>query len=191
MHWTWDENKNRANKRKHGLDFGSAMQVFEDRFAIAQLDRSSFEERWQTIGLVRSAIVVVSHTLPAEGSPDELAVGRIISARGATPKGEHMKKANSKKLTSAQIADLDALAKMPDSEIDFSDIPEIKDFTGFKRGLFYRPVKKQMTLRLDADILEWFKRSAAKGAGYQTAINAALRQHVAKAAKVSAKSSRR
>ena len=39
-------------------------------------------------------------------------------------------------------------------------------------GKFYRPVKKQITLRIDADVLEWFK---GKGAGYQTAINEVLR----------------
>jgi uncharacterized protein (DUF4415 family) len=102
-----------------------------------------------------------------------------------------MKLATSRPLTRVQLRRLEKLAKMPDSEIDFSDIPEIKDFTGFKRGLFYRPVKKQTTLRLDADILEWFKRSAVKGVGYQTAINAALRRHMALSRKTDAKTARR
>ena len=47
-----------------------------------------------------------------------------------------------------------------------------------RRGLFYRPVKKQITLRLDADVVEWFKSRARDGRGYQTDINRALRQHV-------------
>ena len=46
------------------------------------------------------------------------------------------------------------------------------------RGVFYRPVKRQITLRLDADLIAWFKARAQGGRGYQTDINRALRQHV-------------
>ena len=70
---------------------------------------------------------------------------------------------------------LEALAAMKDEDIDFSDIPEIRDFAGFERGKFFRPIKKPVTLRLDADVLEWFKRRHPK---YQTAINSALRQYI-------------
>ena len=62
-----------------------------------------------------------------------------------------------------------------DKDIDFSDIPEILDWTGAIRGKLYRPIKKHVTLRLDADVLEWFKRKHPK---YQTAINSALRQYI-------------
>jgi uncharacterized protein (DUF4415 family) len=57
---------------------------------------------------------------------------------------------------------LKALAAMPDNEINTVDIPEVRDWSGFKRGLFYRPVKQQLTLRIDADVLEWFKRQTAE-----------------------------
>ena len=70
---------------------------------------------------------------------------------------------------------LEALAAMKDEDIDFSDIPEIRDFAGFERGKFFRPVKKPVTLRLDADVLEWFKLRYPK---YQTAINTALRRYI-------------
>ena len=70
---------------------------------------------------------------------------------------------------------LEALAAMKDEDIDFSDIPEIRDFAGFERGRFFRPIKRPVTLRLDADVLEWFKRRHPK---YQTAINTALRQYI-------------
>ena len=62
-----------------------------------------------------------------------------------------------------------------DKDIDFSDIPEILDWSGAVRGKFYRPIKKHVTLRLDADVLEWFKRKHPK---YQTAINTALREYI-------------
>ena len=91
-----------------------------------------------------------------------------------------MKKANSKPLTARQKKDLAALARLPEDKIDTRDIPEIRDWSGARRGVFYRPVKQQLTLRLDADVVAWFKSHAPKGEGYQTNINRALRQHVQK-----------
>jgi uncharacterized protein (DUF4415 family) len=83
------------------------------------------------------------------------------------------------KLTPETAAEIAALAAMPDEHIDTSDIPEVKDWAGFQRG-HYKPVKQSLTLRLDTDLIAWFKAHAGpKGRGYQTAINAALRQHVA------------
>ncbi len=89
-----------------------------------------------------------------------------------------MKKATSRTLTEAQKADLAALEALPDDQIDTSDIPAIVNWPDVQRGLFYRPVKKQITLRLDVDVLAWFKRRTPGGRGYQTEINRALRQHV-------------
>ena len=69
---------------------------------------------------------------------------------------------------------------MTDSEIDYSDIPELEDdyFKNAKQGMMYRLLKQQTTIRLDADILDWFKRHAKNGKGYQTDINKALRAYV-------------
>ncbi len=89
-----------------------------------------------------------------------------------------MKKARSRSLTRKQKAELEALAALPDDRIDVSDIPEVRDWSGAKRGLLYRPVKKQLTLRVDADVVAWFKEHARGGRGYQTDINRALREHV-------------
>lgn len=76
----------------------------------------------------------------------------------------------------AQIA---ALAAMPDDQIDTSDIPEVADWSGFQRGRFYKPVKQSLTLRVDADVIDWFKRhSGPGGKGYQSKMNAALRRYV-------------
>jgi uncharacterized protein (DUF4415 family) len=69
------------------------------------------------------------------------------------------------------------VAAMPDAEIDLSDAPEVVDWSGAERGRFYRPVKQQLTLRLDADVVQWFK-DRARGGGYQTRINEALRHYV-------------
>lgn len=64
---------------------------------------------------------------------------------------------------------------MPDAAIDTSDIPEVRDWSRAERGRFYRPVKQIVTIRLDADVVAWFK---AGGRKYQTAVNAALREHM-------------
>ena len=89
-----------------------------------------------------------------------------------------MKKAISNRLTALQKRDLAALAALPDDKIDLTDMPEIRDWSGFQRGLLYRPVKRQTTLRIDADIIAWFKSRMQKGKGYQTSINRALREYV-------------
>ena len=82
-------------------------------------------------------------------------------------------------LTQQQKEDLERLRNMPDDEIDTSDIPETLDWSGAVRGMFYRPIKRQVTLRVDADVLEWFREHAGEnGRGYQTEINKALREHV-------------
>ena len=80
-----------------------------------------------------------------------------------------------KKLTAKQSEDIRRIAAMSDKDIDFSDIPPIRDWTGAVRGGFYRPVKQAVTIRLDADVLEWFR---SQGDGYQTRMNQALREYV-------------
>jgi uncharacterized protein (DUF4415 family) len=88
-------------------------------------------------------------------------------------------------LTEAQRANLRALAARPDSEIDMSDAPELTDeqWKNAERGHFYRPVKRQITARVDADVLEWLK---AQGKGYQSRINAILRREMLAAVKSAA-----
>ena len=76
-----------------------------------------------------------------------------------------------------------ALEALPDDQIDTTDAPEILDWSNARRGVFYRPVKQQITLRLDADIIAWFKAQARDGRGYQTDINGALREHVQRTAR--------
>jgi len=71
---------------------------------------------------------------------------------------------------------LDALDALSEDEIDTSDIPERTERGIRYRGLFYRPAKKSVTLRLDSDLLAWFKK---QGRGYQTKINRVLREYFA------------
>lgn len=83
-------------------------------------------------------------------------------------------------LTEADRRRLKALATRPDSEIDLSDAPELTEeqWKHAVRGRFYRPVKKQITARVDADVLAWLK---GQGKGYQSRINAILRREMLQA----------
>jgi uncharacterized protein (DUF4415 family) len=89
-----------------------------------------------------------------------------------------MKRGSPRPLTPQEEAELAALAKLPEAIIDTSDAPEIRDWSGARRGLFYRPIKQQLTLRLDVDLVAWFRKHATKGEGYQTRINRVLREYV-------------
>ena len=79
-------------------------------------------------------------------------------------------------LTDKQIQHLSHLATLPDDQIDFSDIPELTEteLAGLKPAL-YRPLKQQITARVDADALAWLK---SQGKGYQSRINAILRREM-------------
>ena len=83
MDFEWDDEKNRSNKAKHGIRFESALEVFDDPFAIIIQDRyENYEERWQAIGLIDGIkMLVVAHTIRGEYFGKEII--RIISARPA------------------------------------------------------------------------------------------------------------
>ncbi|MBA5867204.1 MAG: 3-oxoacyl-ACP synthase [Nitrospira sp. CR1.3] len=83
-----------------------------------------------------------------------------------------MKKLTTKKRSRTNWGEIDSLK---DSEIDFSDIPE-QGKAFFKRAVLRLPEPKTaVTIRLDRQVLNWFK---AKGPGYQTRINALLRAYM-------------
>ena len=82
-------------------------------------------------------------------------------------------------LSDEQKSRLEALAKRPDSEIDFSDIPEL-DESFWKNAVqnpFYKPTKQVTTIRIDADVMQWLK---SQGKGYQTRMNKILREAMLK-----------
>jgi uncharacterized protein (DUF4415 family) len=85
-------------------------------------------------------------------------------------------------LTEAQEAEIKALKTRPESDVDTSDIPEWTEefWRSAVRNPYFKPIKQQLTLRLDSDLVAWFKRREPDGRGYQSAINRALREYVAK-----------
>jgi uncharacterized protein (DUF4415 family) len=66
------------------------------------------------------------------------------------------------------------LARAPEGEIDADDIPEL-DEAFFRTAEWRPPIKQPVTIRIDADVLEWFR---SRGRGYQTQINRLLRRYM-------------
>jgi uncharacterized protein (DUF4415 family) len=84
------------------------------------------------------------------------------------------KSLSNRRLAAGRKRRLEKLSRRPEGEIDTSDLPELTEqfWQNAVRNPFYRPVKQQLTLRLDADIIAWLRR---QGRGYQTRANALLR----------------
>jgi uncharacterized DUF497 family protein len=82
LRFDWDETKDAANLRKHGVGFEAASLVFDDPMQLSAQDREvDGEERWQTIGMAGGVLLLlVAHPFEDE---DEEEVVRIISARKA------------------------------------------------------------------------------------------------------------
>lgn len=160
--FTWDPRKARANQRKHGVSFEPAARVFSDPLALSKLDDSpDYDEvRWITMGQVDGAILLVAHTDPTQTRSTAMASASSRRAKRPNTSAATTKKAK----------------RVPAREIDLSDIPEQLDWSTAKRGKFYRPLKQPVTLRIDMDVLAWFKE---QGEGYQTRMNEVLRRYVA------------
>jgi uncharacterized protein (DUF4415 family) len=89
------------------------------------------------------------------------------------------KRTSNTRRTRTSRTDWNKVDAVRDADIDATDIPSIPAeqfaLAQMRKGLRPVPVKKQITLRIDADVLEWFKRN---GPGYQTQINHLLRAYV-------------
>jgi uncharacterized DUF497 family protein len=82
--FSWDETKNRANQKKHGVSFEAAILVFEDPLHLSRMERVvDHEERWQTLGRAGGVVLLlVVHTWQERRGGEEHI--RIISARRAS-----------------------------------------------------------------------------------------------------------
>jgi len=79
-------------------------------------------------------------------------------------------------ITDKQRRELQRLADLPDSQIDFSDAPEQHPrVSDIEVGRFYRPIKQLVSLRVDAVVLAWFR---GRGKKYQTYMNEVLRREM-------------
>ena len=81
--WTWDSEKARSNRQKHGVSFAEAVIALEDPLALTVPDRREAEDRFVTVGQGSEGKLIVIAWIPLERG------GRIVSARKATPRERH------------------------------------------------------------------------------------------------------
>ena len=161
--FSWDNRKNSTNQKKHGVTFEEAQSVFFDENAIEYFDpdHSESEDRFLMLGhSYRLRVLVVSYTLRNDGT--EI---RIISARKATKKEQ-------KNISRRKIMR---------KEYNFSKMKG-------RKNPYAKRLKKQVTIRMGVDIIEYFKRmSEDTGIPYQNLINLYLRDCVQSGRKISIK----
>lgn len=118
-------------------------------------------------------ILFVAHTIGVDKKMKKL------SGLSQQEKLKKVKGENIYKITPEIRKELEALAQMPDNEIDTidSDSNEISNWDNANVGKFYRPIKKLISIRLDMDVLDWFKRRDEK---YQSLINRICREYMEK-----------
>lgn len=157
MNFTWNETKRKAKLKKHGLDFADAERVFSGHTLTRPDTRFAYtENRFSTIGLL-GVDVVVLHTLKP--------LTRYILFQC-----EKQNVMNKKTILPASN-DLDEAPIRTDD--DFKHAVQ-------RDGLKSLSQKKQkINITLDPDVVAWFKQQAG-GRGYQTLINAALREAMQK-----------
>lgn len=150
MRFEWDEAKNQTNQKKHLVSFEMAMRVFDDPNVVEYPERiENGEERWHAIGFVPGSLLLlltVAHTWNEKNQV--VRIMRQISE-------EELRRP----LTDEQKREIRVLEEMPDSAIDFSDIPEITEIPpGAVRGLLYRG----NLIRLPEDLRKYFADLAAR-----------------------------
>ncbi|MGD0730305.1 MAG: hypothetical protein ABR956_03510 [Terracidiphilus sp.] len=89
-----------------------------------------------------------------------------------------MKTENSSKLSAERYARLERLAALPDEAIDTSDIPEVRDWTGAKHGLFYTGPGDKVDVGVNAEVVAWFRSRSPAGEELEKGINRVLSEHI-------------
>ncbi len=159
--------KSKLNLQNQQVSFKEAKEVFEDSMHISKLDHrfDCFEERWITLGTTtKDKILVVANIFFDENGEEII---RIISAR----------KANQKERIFYTLKEYPVSNIKEGEKFDDYEMLEEYDFSDGIRGRFYEPKKIPVSLRLDNDIVLYFKKLASEQkVPYQTLINALLRK---------------
>ena len=177
MELEWDAGKATLNLKKHGVSFEDAELVFYDSGRIEAFDG------WGNYGELDGPRLALRTRLCSMWStPSDMRTPFVLSLRG---KPMRMKEGNIVKrtldlknppaLSSEQMARLNATASMSDDLIDYSDAPYREDALWMKAADELPQTKRQITLRIDAEVLEFFKST---GTRYQSRMNAVLRSYV-------------
>lgn len=158
--------------RKHGVNFEDANMIFDGRLVLHAYSNQKGEERWIAVGNLEGLIISVIYTYRSKKSDSSLSVRPTIgngsitmkNLVGATTRPKCEGKTNRERLRREEAAGLEPVCDDDEGEFDWS------------RAQVTMPRPKQaVSLRLDADVLEFFK---ASGKGYQTRINMVLRSYM-------------
>ena len=173
MRFEWDSNKARANLSKHGVSFEDAMVVFDDPLALSVQDRyEGGEERWQTLGMAGGIVLLM---VALHGA------WRVKPRSSASSQQRGRQGWNGGSMSGVDDARRDRLQALAadESKPDTSDAPELSEerWKAAKAGRFFRTRQDAVELRVDADIVDWFRRATSE-LEYETAINDALRAHI-------------
>jgi len=163
----WDEEKRAVNLVKHGVDFKRAKAIFDGITLEAPDERCDYGEiRFGAYGEAEGEVLFVVYTWRGR-------IRRIISARKAGCMNEKRTTPTSGKKTQMNNKKTDKKIKQAVADDPDTFIP---DDAWFARAQIVMPKSKEMvSLRLDHDVLSWFKKT---GRGYQTRINAVLKAFI-------------
>jgi len=168
--FTWVPAKAEGNQRRHGISFEMAREAFADPNHIVTENyhfEGEREQRYLAIGMTRwswySSIAASRQQRPFTSFPQER---RWRMSKASTKTG-------SVKISS-RTRDL---YEKRDRRLDHADVPQLPPAQWEKGmvGKYYRPLKSQISFRIDNDVLAWLK---AKGQGHLSRINAILRERM-------------
>ena len=179
MRFTWDPAKSEANLLYRGFDFDFASLIFDGPTVEAEDRRRDYRERrmvaiaWPTAYISPSFIPTgLWRTVPNGGSfqPE--------GASGVSVKSTKRSLSTSREPSRGR-ADLERLRRTPDAEVARTSPPELADLPPdfWAEAVVVPGPKKAISLRVDQDVLEWFRET---GPRYQTRMNAVLRTYVTK-----------
>ena len=164
--FTWDEAKRRANLRKHGIDFTEAESIFRGFTLTAEDTRDRYEEhRFLTLGLLGDQVVSVAQSATRVSVSSQFV--RLLSVKRTSTSHRSLTRPSRvrKTIDADVIRDADAPPWTP----------EMFARAVARKGLKVVPKKALLSLRIDSDVIEWFRK---QGAGYQSRMNALLRAYM-------------
>lgn len=193
MKYIWDRAKNGRNVRLHGVAFEDAARIFEGPTVEQVDDRFDYNEvRIYAIGIVNgleiTLFIRIGQTMKdasfqpgARQRTKGASTGKISTGRSTSSRSENSRSANSRpaRVKSLHGTDWQRLKKMSDREIrrgiaaDSDARPTDEKFWSNATVVLPQP-KQIVTMRLDSDLLQWFRQRK----GYQTRINAILRAYM-------------
>jgi uncharacterized DUF497 family protein/uncharacterized protein (DUF4415 family) len=180
VEFEWDGTKAEANLRKPKVSFRKASEVFDDLARLDDIDASQShgEDRWVTIGRVEDTLLTVIYTQRNDRIRLISARRQPIMSKNSTGLVTFRREPGKPVVLTPEEKKLwEQMKNMREEDIDLSDIPDQGSKTGWRRisDLVPEQNKQQVTLRLDADLLAFFKST---GRRYQSRINAVLREYM-------------